>query len=469
MKESEIRHEFSQISREMQQMDKGAREEERGLNEDEQRRWDEMADRRKVLEGMLERKKELVRSLADEEEEEGEWRGETYAENRRKRREEGRAADDFPQSKREAGIERDESLDFNMQFRNFLASGRDGSSIDLIFPNSSGDRGGDSNYKDQLRYAQKLAEDGDEVSRRFLNLVDRTESRAQMVGSDVLGGYTVPDSDMGLFDVAMKRYNSVMQAGPRMFNTSHGRDIPIVLSDDTDEEGEWLAERQSSSEGAIEYERGELRAHSIGSKRIPISFELLRDSSFDILAHTIDQSYTRIARGKARAMTAGDGVGKPRGIIHDAVAKAPTIANTANTSYTYDNWVDFFGNLPAAYATSPTLMVSRRSRFDMMKIKDSDGRPLWMPNLVPGAPGTVLGDMYVENDFLGNLGSASQTLAVYGDIMKYYAREVQMVEVLRYSDSYLSTRSIAVEVISFCDGRLVDSGQEPVIKMVTAA
>ena len=281
---------------------------------------------------------------------------------------------------------------------------------------------------DQMKETRKLAEDGDEVAKRFMRLSGE-EQRAQMVGTDELGGYTVPDSDMGLLETALLRYNSIMQAGPRMFNTSDGRPIPVVKNDDTANEGEWLAERQTSSEGEVNFERGELRAHSVGSYRIPISFELLRDSGFDILSYIIDLAYIRVGRAMGRAMTVGDGVGKPRGAAVDA-HEAVAVGAGASVVLTYNNILDFFSELPAAYASMmPVLQLSRKTRFGIMKIVDTQGRPLFLPSLVPDAPGTVLGDRYVENDFLDEVGGASRTVMLYGDWMRYFARNVQMVEV----------------------------------------
>ena len=112
----------------------------------------------------------------------------------------------------------DERIKFELNFRNFLMSG----SQEKTRRWSCHAPATRSRYVvqvDHMKETRKLAEDGDEVAKRFMRLSGE-EQRAQMVGTDELGGYTVPDSDMGLLETALLRYNSIMQAGPRMFNTS---------------------------------------------------------------------------------------------------------------------------------------------------------------------------------------------------------------------------------------------------------
>ena len=215
-----------------------------------------------------------------------------------------------------------------------------------------------------------------------------------------------------------------------------------------------------------------LRAYAITSDEIPISLDLLLYSDFDFVGWLMQLLGKIIGRGIGKAQTDGIGAGQPRGFLHD-VEKTITLASA--TAITYDEFVDLQVSLDAVHdPMGPKWMFTRKTRGTVMKIKNDEGTPIFMPSLVPEAPSTVLGDPYVENDFMksaatGVTGNTDVPVVAYGDWSAYKGRTVGSVDMYTLTEKYRSRRMLVIGADTHADGMLVDAGDHPIVAAYTPA
>ena len=122
------------------------------------------------------------------------------------------------------------------------------------------------------------------------------EMRAQGVGTNAQGGFTVPREFQNRVIEAMRAYGGIANIA-NVLNTTHGRDMDWATSDGTSEEGELLGENSEASEGDVTYGSATLGSKKLSSKIILVSNELLQDSGISIEAHLSGRIATRIGRG----------------------------------------------------------------------------------------------------------------------------------------------------------------------------
>jgi HK97 family phage major capsid protein len=111
-----------------------------------------------------------------------------------------------------------------------------------------------------------------------------------------------------------------------------------------------------------------------------------------------------VAQSEDFAFLNGNGASKPLGVLKSgALYKVPRA--TAN-AVTYDDVIDMVTKLWGR----GVFLYSRSMLGALMKLKDSQNRPLWVPSLASGEPPTLAGFPAIENDRnpqLGSLGDLS--------------------------------------------------------------
>jgi len=96
------------------------------------------------------------------------------------------------------------------------------------------------------------------------------------------------------------------------------------------------------------------------------------------------------------------------------------------------------------------------------KIKDSQGRPIFVPGYevgVPGgAPDTLLGQSVVVNQDVAVMAANAKSI-LYGDFSKYVIRDVMDLTLFRMTDSAFTLNG-QVGFVGFqrSGGRLIDAG-----------
>lgn len=340
-------------------------------------------------------------------------------------------------------------------------------------PLKAGDKQPDTDLKsEQMAYAQAFrawlyggSEGLTPEQRGILKSGFRAiEGRALSVGTTTAGGFTVPEGFSGQLEESLKEFGGMREAGT-VFQTSSGADLPWPTVDDTANSGVLLAENTADAEQDVTFGQIIFKAYKYTSKIVRVSLELLQDSAFNLETFLAQTFATRIGRITNLHFTTGDNTGKPSGVVTGA-SSAVTAAGT--TTVTYDEILDLVHAIDPAYRRQGARwMFNDKTLKVFKKMKDGEGRPLWVPGLVTREPDTLLGYPYTINQDVADLASAAKGI-LFGALGKYMIRDVKDITVMRLVERYAEFFQVGFIAHSRHDGRILDAGTDP-IKFITQA
>jgi HK97 family phage major capsid protein len=158
--------------------------------------------------------------------------------------------------------------------------------------------------------------------------------------------------------------------------------------------------------------------------------------------------------------TVGTGSSNPNGVVVAAtVGKTGTTGQTV--SIVYADLVDLEHSVDPNYRQGAKWMMNDSSLKVLKKLVDTQGRPLWMPGLVTGAPDTILGYGFVINNDMATMATSGKSV-LFGDFSKYIIRDVADVSLLRLDERFAEFHQVAFLAFSRHDGDLLDAGTHPI-------
>ncbi|HAT3931939.1 MULTISPECIES: phage major capsid protein [Enterobacteriaceae] len=262
------------------------------------------------------------------------------------------------------------------------------------------------------------------------------ELRAQGTTPDDKGGYTVPTQMRNTIIDAMKAYGGIASVA-QILNTSNGQDITWSTSDGTAEEGELLAENSAATEGDVTFGTATLGAKKLSSKIIRVSNELLQDSGVDIEAYLAGRIAQRIGRGEAKYLVQGTGAGAPLQPKGLAASVTGTTQSSAAAAFNWKDMNSLIHSLDPAYRGGPSFRwaFNDATLQSIEQMEDTQGRPLWLPDITGGSPATVLGIPYVIDQAIDN-AAASKKFIYLGDFNRFVVRRVAYMTLKRLVERY---------------------------------
>ena len=156
----------------------------------------------------------------------------------------------------------------------------------------------------------------------------------------------------------------------------------------------------------------------------------------------------------------GTGVGQPEGIV-TAAPVGKTAATGGATSVLPDDLIDLEHSVDPAYRSLPGVgfMWHDTTLRQLKKLKDSQGRPLWLPGFDTKEPDTYLGYKYTINQHMPVMAANAKSI-LFGDMSAYMIRDIMQVTLFRFDDSaYTKLGQIGFLAWSRHDGKLVTAGQ----------
>jgi HK97 family phage major capsid protein len=289
------------------------------------------------------------------------------------------------------------------------------------------------------------------------------EQRALSAAVDTAGGYFVPEGFMNRIASGMKAYGGMLEVA-ESFSTDTGNDLPMPTDNDTGNVGERIGENQQVSEQDVTIGQRVFKAHAYSSKMVKVSLVLLQDSAFGIEDWLAGKLSERIARKLNADFTTGQGADGPKGIVVDAVSGVTAAATGAVTS---DELIDLVYSVDRSYRSSGRFMMHDQTLRDIRKLKDGDGRYIWVPGLTAGQSDTLLSYSVVTNNDLATMATGVKSV-LFGDLKKYMIRNVRGFQLLTLRERYAEFLQVAFIGFSRHDGMLIDPGTNPV-KAITQA
>ena len=262
------------------------------------------------------------------------------------------------------------------------------------------------------------------------------EMRAQGVGVNDHGGYTVPKEMQARIVEQMKAYGGIASVA-QILTTSDGRTIEWITADGTTEEGELIGENTAATEADTLFGIANLGAKKLSSKIIRVSNELLQDSAINIESYLADRIAQRIGRAEAKYLIQGTGAGTPA--QPKGLAASVTGTTQAKTAGKVD-WLDvntLLHSLDPAYRNvGNSRLAFNDNTFKVLKeMVDAQNRPLWLPDVAGVAPSTILGKQYVIDQGIADIAKDAKFL-YFGDFNRFVVRRVAYMTLKRLVERY---------------------------------
>lgn len=247
------------------------------------------------------------------------------------------------------------------------------------------------------------------------------------------GGFTVPAEVASMVIDKLKWFGGMRNVATTI-TTANGVNMSWPTSDGTAEVGAIVGQNTVAPTGEITFGTVGLNPFYYTSNQIALPLELIQDSAIDVVGFVVDRLATRIARIQNTHFTTGAGTTLPDGVIPRA-GVGKTGATGQTLTVTYDDLVDLKHSVDVAYRTNAKFMLNDLSVAIVSKLKDTTGRPIWVPSAVVGAPDTMLGHAVQINNDVAAMAANAKSIA-FGDLSQYYIRDVAgTTAMLRFEDS----------------------------------
>ncbi|WP_400087839.1 phage major capsid protein [Yoonia sp. R78084] len=201
-----------------------------------------------------------------------------------------------------------------------------------------------------------------------------------------------------------------------------------VLVDHSEMGAGWATESSAVTEtDTPRIERISIPLHELSA--LPkASQRLLDDSAFDIEGWLAGRIADKFARAEAQAFIEGDGVDKPTGML--------TYGTVDNDSWTWGNLgyvpsetaggitradpiIDLVYALGAEYRANATFVMNSKTAGHIRKLKDNDGRFVWVDGLAMGEPARLLGYRVLIAEDMPDIADNAMAVA-FGDFRAGY-------------------------------------------------
>jgi HK97 family phage major capsid protein len=254
------------------------------------------------------------------------------------------------------------------------------------------------------------------------------------------GGYTVPTEIAATVVDRLAKYGNMRQYATVLRGNS-GNDMNWPTSDGTSEIGEIVAQNVSAAAADISFGSVTISTYKFSSKVVAVPFELLQDSVVDIEAFVGQRLAKRLGRITNQKFTVGAGSGssEPMGVVTAAPVGRTGAAGQVATIL-WDDLVELEHSVDVAYREEGDCRFMGHDSMikTIKKIKDTAGRPIFIPGYADGYAGgfkdTVLGYEVATNNSMATPAASAKSL-VFGDIKEYIIRDVMDMQIFRFSDS----------------------------------
>lgn len=260
------------------------------------------------------------------------------------------------------------------------------------------------------------------------------EAKAMSVGSDPDGGYVVHNDISAGMTKVMTDISPIYRLARVIDVTGAGFEEPI---DREESQTAWVGEATP---------RSDTTTPTLGMFTAPLheiysmpkaSQTLLDTSSINVLEWLQAKVGEAFAVKEGTAFHTGDGVAKPRGILgystvttadatrtwgvlqHVATGASGAFPTSSTSVNPGDVLVDVVGALKAQYRNGAVWLMNRTTAAACRKLKDAEGRHVWIDSLVVGEPSALLGYPVEIDEDMPDIAAGSLSIA-FGNVKKAY-------------------------------------------------
>lgn len=286
------------------------------------------------------------------------------------------------------------------------------------------------------------------------------------VGGASNAGFLVPQGFWANLQTAMKQFGGLLNVA-KIVETSTGNPMPWPTTDPTNIVGNYVG-AQGTQLGFQDYVFGQgmMNAWTITSNVALASVEAMNDSSFDIETFVRERIGESIGRFVAQELHTGSGSSALLGIKTALTAYGiksgaqggvyqPTAAGTVTTighvatplnkltgaTPGFDDVIAMTAKVDPAYRASGrcTWVMNDNTQWKIRSITDTQGHPLWNPNVQVGGEDRIYGYPVLIDQNIGDLSTSASTDGgmYFGDFATaMVVRQVNQAGVMRLDERY---------------------------------
>jgi HK97 family phage major capsid protein len=285
--------------------------------------------------------------------------------------------------------------------------------------------------------------------------------RALSKGTDSEGGYLSPPLEFmaelikAIDDIVYMR--EICRVLPPLTDAST-LGAPTI---DTDmDDADWTTELAIGDEDTgLAFGRRELTPVPL-AKWIKISKTLLRRSTMPVDTIVRDAFARKFAYALENGYLNGSGTGQPLGVFTASASGVPVSRDVdednTTTAFTYDGLINCQMAVKKQYRRGASWIMHRDAVKFVRKLKDNDGRYLWIPSIMPGVPDTLLGDPLRESEYAPNTFTAGLYVGIYGDFSTYWIVDALTLTIQVLVELYAGTNQAAYLARLETDGAPTD-------------
>ncbi len=296
------------------------------------------------------------------------------------------------------------------------------------------------------------------------------EAKAMQVGVDVDGGYIV-DSQFNSSILAVEGIVSVVRGLANTIPTRTGEfEIPVALALPTTA---WVGE----TSGRPKTDHGKLGKITIIDHEIytePAATQrLLDDAIWNVERFLAERIGRAFGEAEEESFTSGDGVSCPRGFLTYPTAAVSDSAGTrpfgtvehiasgqagawpASDDLIYDFLQKIVYALSRSYRRNARWLMPTSCILKLSQMKDAQKRPLYLPSMAAGQPGTLLGYPIEESPVMPDVGANSYSIAFADWKAAYWITDRTGIRLLR--DPYTDKPNVLFYTTRRTGGGIVDS------------
>ena len=293
------------------------------------------------------------------------------------------------------------------------------------------------------------------------------ERLANTKGSNAAGAYIVPTGFYPSLFESLVEASAVMAAQATIMSTASGANMQLPLSA-TLPTAALLTEGSAISASDSTFGQTTISAYKYGHTT-QVSSELLADEGVDIVEFLSRRGGEALGNGIGAAFINGTGSSQPTGIAGSAgFTTVASASGSAAAGFTYQDVLTLQHSITRPYRVGASFICNDSVVKTLRSLRDSQGRYLWEPSLVLGAPETLAGaPIYTEPAMLSTTATTSKGLA-YGNWKRgVVVRIAGGVRVDSSSDFAFSSDLVTFRFTVRADSRIVDTNAARVLTYLT--
>lgn len=282
------------------------------------------------------------------------------------------------------------------------------------------------------------------------------QTRDLTKGTATAGGHTVGTAFYSSLIDHLIEVSGVLMAGPTVLVTERGENLPVPRTTAHSSATSEIAEAAAITESDPAFNQLVLSAYKYGVL-IQVSSELMQDTYVDLMGYLSMQAGRAVGNAFGTRLVTGTGSSQPQGVATAATVGVTGTASVAG-AFTADQLIDLYFSVISPYRNTPSCdwLMRDATLGAVRKLKDSQNQYLWQPSLQVGAPDTLLGKPVFTDPNVAAVGLSARSV-LFGDMSRYFVRQVRDIRFERSDDFAFSTDLITFRCLFRGDGGLADT------------